>query len=236
MSKVSDLITGLHAQPLKTDDPERPLTQWLGYLGIIAALYAESLWPELNRALVLAFGGYGTALRALADWLMGRTPDGYSTNATNANIAINCLDYPLKPSGTPPAESEFLEASPAFGQMLYGSALLAATAGRSRRPCKPRTTPPRRQPRSSSSAPPAIPGPRTPTPSSSPNCFQQGCSSPATATATPPTDKATTASTTPSTRSSLMAPSRRTKPPARMSPPMSGESTLINDDPKSGRS
>ena len=42
VTKVSDLITGLHAQPLKTDDPERPLTQSLGYLGIIAPLYAES--------------------------------------------------------------------------------------------------------------------------------------------------------------------------------------------------
>ena len=123
VTKVSDLITGLHAQPLKTDDPERPLTQWLGYLGIIAPLYAESVWPELNRALVLAFDGFGTALLDLADWLMARTADGYSTNAVDASFAINCLDYPLKPSGPPPAESEFLEASPVFGQMLYGTAL-----------------------------------------------------------------------------------------------------------------
>ena len=121
VTKVSDLITGLHAQPLKTDDPERPLTQWLGYLGIIAPLYAESVWPELNRALVLAFDGFGTALLDLADWLMARTADGYSTNAVDASFAISCLDYPLKPSGPPPAESEFLEASPVFGQMLYGA-------------------------------------------------------------------------------------------------------------------
>ena len=99
------------------------MTQSLGYLGIIAGLYAEWLWPWLNRALVLAFDGYGTALLASADALMGRTPDGYSTNATNANLAINCLDDPLKPSGPPPAESEFLEASPVFGPILYGGAV-----------------------------------------------------------------------------------------------------------------
>ena len=116
---MADLWGRLDAQPLPTNDDKRPLTEGLGYYGIIAPLYNSSFWPDMIRNLQLAFDGYGTALLEWADWLLGRTGHGYE----NASLPISCLDSLLRPAGTP-VEDQFVREAPLFGRIGYWSAAL----------------------------------------------------------------------------------------------------------------
>ena len=88
-----DLVDPLVDQPMRTADP-----RGLGYsdaiVGTIMALYSPNLWRHLTQALTEMTEGHGDTMLALADMYMRRDPQGHYTNATDARIAVNCVDQP----------------------------------------------------------------------------------------------------------------------------------------------
>ena len=88
-----DLVDPLVDQPMRTADP-----RGLGYsdaiVGTIMALYSPNLWRHLTQALTEMNEGHGDTMLALADMYMRRDPQGHYTNATDARIAVNCVDQP----------------------------------------------------------------------------------------------------------------------------------------------
>ncbi len=87
------LVDPLVDTPLKTKDP-----RGLGYtdaiVGTIMALYSPNLWKHLTQGLTEMTKGRGDTMLALADMYMRRDPQGHYTNATDARIAVNCVDQP----------------------------------------------------------------------------------------------------------------------------------------------
>ena len=87
------LVDPLVDKPLPTADP-----RGLGYsdsiIGTIMALYSPNLWRHLTQALTEMAAGRGDTMLALADMYMRRDGQGHYTNATDARIAINCVDQP----------------------------------------------------------------------------------------------------------------------------------------------
>ena len=87
------MVDPLVDKPLPTADP-----RGLGYsdsiIGTIMALYSPNLWRHLTQALTEMADGRGDTMLALADMYMRRDAQGHYTNATDARIAINCVDQP----------------------------------------------------------------------------------------------------------------------------------------------
>jgi pimeloyl-ACP methyl ester carboxylesterase len=87
------LVDPLVDKPVKTDDP-----RGLGYsdaiVGTILPLYSPNLWPHLTQGLKELAAGHGDTLLELADLYMGRDADGHYSNATDARVAVNCVDQP----------------------------------------------------------------------------------------------------------------------------------------------
>jgi pimeloyl-ACP methyl ester carboxylesterase len=88
-----DLVDPLVDKPLPTSDP-----RGLGYsdsiIGTIMALYSPNLWRHLTQGLTEMSHGRGDTMLALADMYMRRDAQGHYTNATDARIAVNCVDQP----------------------------------------------------------------------------------------------------------------------------------------------
>ena len=91
----------LGQQPLPTADPERPLTQNLALTAVVGMMYSTDNYSLLTQAMSQALGDNdGSQMLVLADYLNDRNQDGsYSSNGTDALMAINNLDY--EPAGTP---------------------------------------------------------------------------------------------------------------------------------------
>jgi pimeloyl-ACP methyl ester carboxylesterase len=94
LAQIGTLVERADSSPLKTDDPNRPLTQSLMITGIAQALYASQLWPQLTKGLAEATTGGGTELLALADTYLERDSEGHYGQTISANPAIFCLDVP----------------------------------------------------------------------------------------------------------------------------------------------
>jgi len=119
---VADLFEAALADPLPTDDPERPLTRALAVQGMAAPLYDEEAWSLLTESLDAAVnGGDWSAILRLADINSQRSEDGYPNNISQAQTAINCLDEQLLPEAdSEPTEDDFIAASSLFGSYIYG--------------------------------------------------------------------------------------------------------------------
>ena len=63
-------------------------------VGTIMALYSPSLWHHLTDGLTELVDHHGDTLLALADMYMRRDSHGHYSNATDARVAINCVDQP----------------------------------------------------------------------------------------------------------------------------------------------
>ncbi len=117
MKRIADLLQRLDRHPLRTDDPDRKLTQGLAFYGIAKPLYSESTWISLSNAFDAALQGDGSVLARLAD--------AYFQEANGeAFLAISCLDARDKPTvaDVQAVEDEFVRASPVFGRALaWGS-------------------------------------------------------------------------------------------------------------------
>lgn len=80
-------------KPAHTNDP-RGLSYSDAIVGTIMALYSPTLWHHLTDGLSELAGGRGDTMLALADMYMRRDPHGHYSNATDARVAINCVDQP----------------------------------------------------------------------------------------------------------------------------------------------
>ena len=87
------LVDPLVDAPMKTRDP-RGLSYSDAIVGTIMALYSPNLWRHLTTGLTEMTKGRGDTMLALADMYMRRDPQGRYTNATDARIAVNCVDQP----------------------------------------------------------------------------------------------------------------------------------------------
>ena len=76
-----------------TNDP-RGLSYSDAIVGTIMALYSPTLWHHLTDGLSELVDHHGDTLLALADMYMRRDSHGHYTNATDARVAINCVDQP----------------------------------------------------------------------------------------------------------------------------------------------
>jgi pimeloyl-ACP methyl ester carboxylesterase len=83
----------LVGRPIPTKDP-RGLSYSDAVVGTIMALYSPTLWHHLTDGFRELTEHRGDTLLALADMYMRRDPKGHYTNATDARVAINCVDQP----------------------------------------------------------------------------------------------------------------------------------------------
>lgn len=105
----------------------RPVTESLVVLGTAYTLYDRATgWPQLRAALKQAFAGNGKSFLALADAYAQRNSDGtYSTNETDAQFVIDCLDWkgPRTTAEIIDEAKVFADKAPVFGPYLAYSGL-----------------------------------------------------------------------------------------------------------------
>lgn len=87
------VIATARARPIPAPRADRPLGPGEVQLGVGQALYAKQLWPVLQRALVSADKGDGSALVGLADQYLHRQSDGSYANGFEVYFAVSCLDW-----------------------------------------------------------------------------------------------------------------------------------------------
>ena len=80
-------------KPVPTND-KRGLGYADAIVGTIMALYSPTLWHHLTDGLSELVDHHGDTLLALADMYMRRDSHGHYSNATDARVAINCVDQP----------------------------------------------------------------------------------------------------------------------------------------------
>lgn len=133
-AKISAFMNQLDQKPLKTDNPDRPLTESMGWNAIIMPNYvADGGWDWLIEALGTAYDGDGSDLLSISDWATSRNPNGtYADNSTEAFAAISCLD-----SGATTDKDiaaiipEFNAAAPVFGTALaWGESMCVGWRGK----------------------------------------------------------------------------------------------------------
>jgi len=111
--KLVALMDRLDATPLPVGN--RQLTRSLAMMAMLATMYDQLHWKDLDSALNALEGGDGTKMLAIADHWNERNPDGtYSNFVNGAFAATACLE-------SPPAPTEILSPDPAGGQILRAS-------------------------------------------------------------------------------------------------------------------
>lgn len=120
--QVQQLLESVRTAPLRTSDPERPLTEALASSAVINVLYQSEAWPVLSQGLDQAMNQQdGTILLFVADTVASRNDDGtYTGNGSEAILAINCLDYPVEGDAQAWLKDaqELQSLSPTFGRYL----------------------------------------------------------------------------------------------------------------------
>ncbi len=123
VATIQDLFQTVIDEPKPAEDG-RLVTIGSFVQGFILPLYDNAGWPTLTDAVTSALDGDYTAMMYLADLSFEREEDGtYSTNATDAFTAVNCLDFPVvaDPEQMSRDEAALVAASPTFGELLsYG--------------------------------------------------------------------------------------------------------------------
>lgn len=114
------------------------------YDALLDGLYSRADWPTLADALAAAGRGDGSALVAMTDHYL----TGGGTNAEEANVAVNCLDYPAPRSFDRYVALAAADAAsaPVFGALVaWGAASCAVwpvPASRTPGPVRAAGTPP----------------------------------------------------------------------------------------------
>jgi pimeloyl-ACP methyl ester carboxylesterase len=88
-----NLVNPLVDKPAKTKDP-RGLSYPDALVATIMALYSKAFWNHLTNSLSELAHGHGDTMLMLADLYMRRDAHGHYTNATDARVAVNCVDQP----------------------------------------------------------------------------------------------------------------------------------------------
>jgi len=121
VKEIRDFLDSLDSKPLKTEDPERILTQAMGVYAVAGFLYSDEWWSYMRQSLATAFDGDGTDLLSIVDLFNERKDDGtFATNATEAIYAINCFDEPSDATEEQVREfaKTWIKDAPVFGDYL----------------------------------------------------------------------------------------------------------------------
>ena len=121
VKEIRDFLDSLDSKPLKTEDPERILTQAMGVYAVAGFLYSDEWWSYMRQSLATAFEGDGTDLLVIVDLFNERKDDGtFATNATEAIYAINCFDEPSDATEEQVREfaKTWIKDAPVFGDYL----------------------------------------------------------------------------------------------------------------------
>ena len=95
VARIAALMEQAAAEPLRNRIDDREINQTRVELGVLAALYSESLWPRVRAGLAEAINdGDGTTLLELGDMLYRRDNRTTYENSLAALIAVNCADRP----------------------------------------------------------------------------------------------------------------------------------------------
>jgi hypothetical protein len=86
------LMAQLDTTPI-TGAPDRPpVNRTMATVGVLMAMYSDSLWPALAESLAAAQQGDGGGLLQLFDTYYERQPDGTWGNQLEAFRVISCID------------------------------------------------------------------------------------------------------------------------------------------------
>lgn len=101
MRRIGDLLARVRKRPIPAPDG-RMLYDSTLFTAIVAPLYAQQRWTELDKLIEDVSEGSATVAFRLADEYNDRVGGVYRSNLTEAFTAINCLDYPRpqQPDGT----------------------------------------------------------------------------------------------------------------------------------------
>jgi len=115
--KLVALMDRLDKAPVPVGN--RQLTRSLAMMGVLATMYDQLRWTDLDDALTALDGGDGRKMLAIADHWNERSPDGTYGNLVNGAFAATaCLENPPAPTeilSPDPVGDEILKASPFFG-------------------------------------------------------------------------------------------------------------------------
>lgn len=93
MRQIDELLAAVEAEPIRAEDG-RMLYDSTLFTALIAPLYVEGRWPEIDELITdVRAGRAGVAFR-LADAYNDRVGGSYRSNLMEAFIAINCVDTP----------------------------------------------------------------------------------------------------------------------------------------------
>ena len=87
-----ELMLELDERPIPSIEGRPDITRGVALIAVAQAMYDDSTWPTLSRALTSAQRGDGAALLTLYDDYYVRNPDGTWGNALEAFQTIYCMD------------------------------------------------------------------------------------------------------------------------------------------------
>ena len=125
-SKFAELRARVKSSPLSTGDKARPLTESLFLNGVLLGLYQASYgWDSLTIALQGMVEGDGEPMLSLVDLFTNRVDGKFQDNSLDALSAVNCLDFPVRPtlSEVEALTQELKKSAPVFGEWIAWSAL-----------------------------------------------------------------------------------------------------------------
>ncbi len=146
--RTVDLLEELYANPVDSDDPERPVNDSTLMSAIIMSMYSPGWWPTLSEAISSLLDGDGSQVLAMADYSAERDEDGNYPEDEGAFRLIDCLDYQVTLDRTAiedaadalVAENELF--GPFFGYGEVGCATLPFQSTAERDPITAPGTPP----------------------------------------------------------------------------------------------
>jgi len=128
VDETSDILNRLQASPLRNSDG-RLLGSNTMFTAIIFPLYNKDNWPYLDTLFSDVLQGKTKTAFLLADSYNDRAQNGtYSSNSTEAFIAINCLDYKDDNSVDVMRQqaAQLMEDAHVFGRLAYGGTTCAS--------------------------------------------------------------------------------------------------------------
>lgn len=86
------IMASLAESPLEVSAIRPPIGRGTALIAVVSALYSESTWSLLDRALADADAGLGDRLLTLYDEYFGGYRDGHPDDVMDSYVAITCLD------------------------------------------------------------------------------------------------------------------------------------------------
>jgi pimeloyl-ACP methyl ester carboxylesterase len=94
---VTDALAAADRSPVTSADGRKATSGWV-FVSVISALYTQTSWPTLAKAIAGLARGDAKGVFTLADSYTERQQDGSYTNLFDANLAVNCTDIDKAPT------------------------------------------------------------------------------------------------------------------------------------------